>query len=361
MNNKLEMDQIADIKVIGIGGGGCNAVNRMIDSGLRGVEFIVANTDQQVLNVSRAEHKIQLGKTITKGRGAGTRPEVGKEAALENKDEIEDALRGADMVFITCGLGGGTGTGAAPVVAEIAQNLGCLTVAIVTKPFRFEGKKRLDYALVGLDELRKHVDTIVVIPNDRLRDIIDKSTPLNAAFQEVDNVLRLGVQSISDLIAVTGLVNLDFADVKTVMANKGDALIGIGVATGENRAIEAAKQSVSSPLLETDIRGATDAIINITGGANLSLFEVEDAVEVIRQSAGTDINTIFGAVINESLGDDIIVTVIATGFDQNSDSLDNRMIEQVIDMNEGRIEPDSTDDDDDIYDIPDFLKNRRNL
>ena len=358
--NNLEMDQIADIKVIGVGGGGCNAVNRMIDSGLRGVEFIVANTDQQVLNVSHAENKIQLGKTITKGRGAGTRPEVGREAALESKDSIVEVLKGADMVFVTCGMGGGTGTGAAPVIAEIAQELGALTVGIVTKPFSFEGRKRSEHAKAGLEALKEHVDTLIVIPNDRLRDIIDKSTPMLDAFKEVDNVLRLGVQSVSDLIAVTGLVNLDFADVKTVMENKGDALIGIGCATGPNRAIEAAKQSVSSPLLEKDIRGATDAIINITGGKNLSLFEVEDAVQVVREAAGTDINTIFGAVINEALDEDIVVTVIATGFDKVGEPLTNTpntMSTQVIDM----IDDDDDSSDDDIYDIPEFLRNRRSL
>lgn len=354
----LEIDQLAKIKVIGVGGGGNNAVNRMIESGVKGVEFIVANTDRQVLNSSKADVKIQLGKT---GLGAGADPEVGKKAAEESKDEITEVLRGADMVFVTCGMGGGTGTGAAPVIAEIAQDLGALTVGIVTKPFAWEGKPRSRHAEEGLDKLKDHVDTLIIIPNDRLREIIDKNTPMTEAFKEVDNVLRLGVQSISDLIAVTGLVNLDFADVKTVMSNKGDALIGIGVATGENRAIEAAKQSVSSPLLETDIRGATDAIINITGGTNLSLFEVEDAVEVVREAAGTDINTIFGAVINESLGDDIIVTVIATGFD-NQDNLENRMIEQVIDMNEPIPSYNTSDNnDDDAFDIPDFLKNRRNL
>ena len=352
----LEIDQLAKIRVIGVGGGGNNAVNRMIEAGVKGVEFIVANTDRQVLNSSKADIKIQLGKT---GLGAGADPEVGKQAAVDSKDEITDVLKGSDMVFVTCGMGGGTGTGAAPVIAEIAQNLGALTVGIVTKPFAWEGKPRSRHAEEGLEKLKDHVDTLIIIPNDRLREIIDKSTPMTEAFKEVDNVLRLGVQSISDLIAVTGLVNLDFADVKTVMSNKGDALIGIGVATGENRAIEAAKQSVSSPLLETDIRGATDAIINITGGNNLSLFEVEDAVEVIREAAGTDINTIFGAVINESLGDDIIVTVIATGFDQNKDSLENTMLEQVIDMGPVNTESDSTDDD--VYDIPDLLKNRRNL
>jgi cell division protein FtsZ len=352
----LEIDQLAKIKVIGVGGGGNNAVNRMIESGVKGVEFIVANTDRQVLNSSKADVKLQLGKS---GLGAGANPEVGRKAAEDSKDEITNVLKGADMVFVTCGMGGGTGTGAAPVIAEIAQSLGALTVGIVTKPFAWEGKPRSAHAEEGLNKLKDHVDTLIIIPNDRLREIIDKSTPMTEAFKEVDNVLRLGVQSISDLIAVTGLINLDFADVKTVMSNKGDALIGIGVATGENRAVEAAKQSVSSPLLETDIRGATDAIINITGGNNLSLFEVEDAVEVIREAAGTDINTIFGAVINESLGDDIIVTVIATGFDQNKDSLENTMLEQVIDMGPSDTESDSTDDD--VYDIPDFLKNRRNL
>ncbi len=352
----LEIDQLAKIKVIGVGGGGNNAVNRMIESGVKGVEFIVANTDRQVLNSSKADVKLQLGKS---GLGAGANPEVGRKAAEDSKEEITNVLKGADMVFVTCGMGGGTGTGAAPVIAEIAQSLGALTVGIVTKPFAWEGKPRSAHAEEGLNKLKEHVDTLIIIPNDRLREIIDKSTPMTEAFKEVDNVLRLGVQSISDLIAVTGLINLDFADVKTVMSNKGDALIGIGVATGENRAVEAAKQSVSSPLLETDIRGATDAIINITGGNNLSLFEVEDAVEVIREAAGTDINTIFGAVINESLGDDIIVTVIATGFDQNKDALENTMLEQVIDMGPSDMESDSTDDD--VYDIPDFLKNRRNL
>ena len=294
---EMKMDQIAKIKVIGVGGGGCNAVNRMIESGVQGVEFIVANTDLQVLNVSKAETKLQIGKSITNGLGAGANPDVGREAALESKKEIEEALSGADMVFVTCGMGGGTGTGAAPIVAEIAQELGALTVGIVTKPFRFEGKKRMDHAEIGIEELRHHVDTIIVIPNDRLRDIIDRTTPMMEAFKEVDNVLRRGVQSISDLIAVSGLVNLDFADVKTIMSKRGNAIIGIGIGVGENRAVEAAKQAVSSPLLETTIDGATDAIINITGGNSLTLFEAEDAAEVVRNAANTDINTIFGAVI----------------------------------------------------------------
>ena len=317
----LEMDQIAKIKVIGIGGGGNNAVNRMIDSGVKGVEFIVANTDLQVLNCSKAPTKIQIGESLTGGRGAGAKPDIGREAALESKKEIEEALRGADMVFVTCGMGGGTGTGAAPVVAQIAQELGALTVGIVTKPFTFEGKKRMEQAIAGLEELKKNVDTLIVIPNDRLREIIDKQTPLLDSFKEVDNVLRRGVQSISDLIAVAGLINLDFADVKTVMEKRGNALIGIGIGVGDNRATEAARQAVSSPLLETSISGATDAIINVTGGNNLTLFEVEEAAEVIRTSANTDMNTIFGAVINENLTDEIIVTVIATGFDQDTEPL----------------------------------------
>ncbi|MBQ3142790.1 MAG: cell division protein FtsZ [Bacilli bacterium] len=354
MNNNLEMDQIAKIKVIGVGGGGCNAVNRMIDSGLQGVEFIVANTDLQVLNSSKAEKKLQIGQKITDGLGAGANPEVGREAALESKSEIEEALKGADMVFVTCGLGGGTGTGAAPVIAEIAQNLGCLTVAIVTKPFKFEGKKRMDQALMGLDELRKHVDTIVVIPNDRLRDLIDKSTPMLDAFKEVDNVLRLGVQSISDLISVPGLVNLDFADVKAIMENRGNALIGIGVGFGENRAVEAAKQAVTSPLLETTINGATDCIVNVTGGKNLALFEAEDAAEVIRAAANTDVNLIFGVVINEALSDEAIVTVIATGFEDESEPLYQSYSNNTSTSNSVNID----EDDNNSYELPPFLRNR---
>ena len=365
MFNGLEMDQLAKIKVIGVGGAGCNAVNRMIETGVKGVEFIVANTDLQVLNNSRADIKIQIGTNLTDGLGAGANPEVGREAAVESKKEIEDALTGADMIFVTCGMGGGTGTGASPVIAEIAQTLGALTVAIVTKPFGFEGKRRMDNALQGLEELKKHVDTLIVIPNDRLREIIDKTTPMLEAFKEVDNVLRRGVQSISDLIAVVGLVNLDFADVKAVMQNSGKAIIGIGIGMGEDRAMEAAKQAVSSPLLETSITGATNAIINVTGGVNLTLFEAEQAAEVVRAAANTDINTIFGSVINENLTDEVIVTVIATGFDskeapkeplynnvQNNRRTQNREIE-VIDNFE-----DEDDDDDDDDDIPIFLQNR---
>ncbi len=345
----LERDQIAKIKVIGAGGGGCNAVNRMIESGVGGVDFIVANTDLQVLNVSKAETKIQLG---TDGLGAGGNPEIGREAAVESKQEIEDVLKGADMVFVTCGLGGGTGTGAAPIIAEIAQEQGALTVAIVTKPFKFEGRRRMENAEVGLAELRKHVDTIIVIPNDRLRDIIDRSTPIIEAFKEVDNVLRRAVQSISDLIAVSGLVNLDFADVKAVMQNRGNAIIGIGIGEGENRAIEAAQQAVASPLLENTIDGATDAIINITGGNSLTLFEAEDAAEVVRNAANTDINTIFGAVINENLNDEVIVTVIATGFDDDKEQVGG--VTDDLPNNNSYMRSDVDRD----IEIPPFLRNR---
>lgn len=358
MNNMfgLEMNQLAKIKVVGIGGGGNNAVNRMIDSGLKGVDFIVANTDLQVLNDSLAPTKIQLGSDLTDGLGAGANPAIGKEAALESKEEIEEALKGADMVFVTCGMGGGTGTGASPIVAEIAQDLGALTVGIVTKPFSFEGKKRMEQAIAGLDELKKHVDTLIVIPNDRLRELIDKSTPMLEAFREVDNVLHRGVQSISDLIAITGLVNLDFADVKAVMKDRGNALIGIGVGSGENRAVEAAKQAVSSPLLETSINGATDAIINVTGGSSLTLFEVEEAAEVIRTAANTDINTIFGAVINENLTDEVIVTVIATGFEEPSEPL----YHSFNSTNKEEMYKDDDYNDNDL-DIPPFIRDRQDF
>lgn len=353
MNNApLEMDQIAKIKVIGVGGGGCNAVNRMIDSGLKGVEFIVANTDLQIINNSKAPVKLQIGQTITDGLGAGADPEVGREAAMESRSEIEDILRGSDMVFVTAGMGGGTGTGATPIVAEIAQELGALTVAIVTKPFKFEGKKRMENALIGLDELKKHVDTLIIISNDRLRDLIDRLTPMTEAFLAADNVLAQGVQSISDLISVPGLVNLDFADVKAIMESRGSALIGAGVGSGENRAIEAAKQAVTSPLLETTINGATDCIINITGGKSLTLFEAEDAAEVIRAAANTDVNIIFGAVINEALTDEVIVTVIATGFEEEAEAL------YKYDEIKPKDRSTKIDELDEDIDIPVFLRNR---
>ncbi len=351
----LEMDQLAKIKVIGVGGGGNNAVNRMIEIGVKGVEFIVANTDLQVLNNSQAPVKIQIGTELTNGLGAGANPSIGREAALESKEEIKKALADADMVFVTCGMGGGTGTGAAPIIADIAQELGALTVGIVTKPFSFEGKKRMKQALEGLEELKKHVDTLIIIPNDRLREIIDKTTPLLDSFKEVDNILLRGVQSISDLIAFPGLINLDFADVKTVMENRGNALIGIGIGVGEGRASEAARQAVASPLLETSIAGATDAIINVTGGSNLTLFEVEEATEVIRQSANTDINMIFGAVINENLNDEIVVTVIATGFEEKEKEEEHHQVSR-SEVSHHAVRPDSEEDEAD--DIPIFLRKR---
>ena len=353
----LKLDPIAKIKVFGAGGGGCNAVNRMVDEGVQGVEFYVVNTDLQVLNASHAENKIQIGKNITGGRGAGSNPEVGREAALESKSEIEEAIKGADMVFIACGLGGGTGTGAAPIIAEIAQESGALTVGIVTKPFTFEGKRRMEHALVGLEELKKHVDTLIIIPNDRLRSIIDKTTGFQDAFKEVDNVLHRGVQSISDLIAVTGIINLDFADVKTVMEKSGTALIGIGMGVGENRAVEAAEQAVSSALLETTIEGATDAIINITGGDSLTLWEIEEAVETVREAANSDINIIFGAIPNSNLTDEVIVTVIATGFDGKGN--DEEEVEEEKFSTEDKPLPKRKNDEDLLdneYDIPPFLR-----
>lgn len=310
------IDSLATIKVIGVGGGGNNAVNRMIEHGLQGVEFIAVNTDAQALNLSKAEVKMQIGGKLTRGLGAGANPEVGKKAAEESKEQIEQALEGADMVFVTAGMGGGTGTGAAPVVAQIARELGALTVGVVTRPFTFEGRKRSTQAQGGIASMKESVDTLIVIPNDRLLEIVDKSTPMLEAFREADNVLRQGVQGISDLIAVPGLINLDFADVKTIMSNKGSALMGIGVASGESRAAEAAKKAISSPLLETSIDGAQGVLMNITGGTNLSLFEVQEAADIVASASDQEVNMIFGSVINENLKDEIVVTVIATGFSE---------------------------------------------
>ncbi|OIK14024.1 cell division protein FtsZ [Bacillus sp. MUM 116] len=310
------LDSLATIKVIGVGGGGNNAVNRMIEHGVQGVEFIAVNTDAQALNLSKAEVKMQIGGKLTRGLGAGANPEVGKKAAEESKEQLEEALRGADMVFVTAGMGGGTGTGAAPVIAQIARQLGALTVGVVTRPFTFEGKKRSTQASGGIAAMKEAVDTLIVIPNDRLLEIVDKSTPMLEAFREADNVLRQGVQGISDLIAVPGLINLDFADVKTIMSNKGSALMGIGIASGENRAAEAAKKAISSPLLETSIDGAQGVLMNITGGSNLSLYEVQEAADIVASASDQEVNMIFGSVINDNLKDEIIVTVIATGFNE---------------------------------------------
>lgn len=320
------IEALAVIKVIGVGGGGNNAVNRMIEHGVQGVEFIAVNTDAQALNLSQAEVKLQIGGKLTRGLGAGANPEVGKKAAEESREQLEEALRGADMVFVTAGMGGGTGTGAAPVIAQIAKDLGALTVGVVTRPFTFEGRKRSTQAIGGITSMKESVDTLIVIPNDKLLEIVDKNTPMLEAFREADNVLRQGVQGISDLIAVPGLINLDFADVKTIMSNKGSALMGIGMSTGENRASEAAKKAISSPLLETSIDGAKGVLMNITGGSNLSLFEVQEAADIVASASDEDVNMIFGSVINDDLKDEIIVTVIATGFtdDQISQTRSNR-------------------------------------
>lgn len=306
---------LANIKVIGVGGGGNNAVNRMITAGLKGVEFVAVNTDAQALNLSRAERKIQIGAKLTKGLGAGANPEIGQKAAEESRDELLQALRGADMVFVTAGMGGGTGTGGTPIVAAVAKEVGALTVGVVTRPFAFEGKKRSSQAEKGIQELKNQVDTLITIPNDRLLQVVDKNTTITEAFRIADDVLRQGVQGISDLIAVPGLINLDFADVKTIMTETGSALMGIGIGSGENRAVEAARAAISSPLLETSIEGARGVLLNITGGPDLSLFEVNEAAEIIAQSADPEANIIFGAVIDQAMGEEIRVTVIATGFD----------------------------------------------
>ncbi|UZN00344.1 cell division protein FtsZ [Lysinibacillus sp. MHQ-1] len=312
------VDELAVIKVIGVGGGGNNAVNRMIEHGVQGVDFIAVNTDSQALNLSKAEVRLQIGAKLTRGLGAGANPEVGKKAAEESREQLEEVLRGADMVFVTAGMGGGTGTGAAPVIAQIARELGALTVGVVTRPFTFEGRKRQTQAIGGIGSMKEAVDTLIVIPNDKLLQIVDKSTPMLEAFREADNVLRQGVQGISDLIATPGLINLDFADVKTIMSNKGSALMGIGIATGENRASEAAKKAISSPLLESSIDGAKGVLMNITGGSNLSLFEVQEAADIVASASDEEVNMIFGSVINENLKDEIIVTVIATGFSEEA-------------------------------------------
>ena len=310
--------QTAKIKVVGVGGGGSNAVNRMIESGLRGIDFIAINTDSQALNLSRAENKLQIGTKLTRGLGAGANPDIGLKAAEESREELQAALKGADMVFITAGMGGGTGTGAAPIIAGIAKEAGALAVGVVTKPFPFEGRKRMLQADAGITSLKSKVDTLIMIPNEKLLQVVDKNTSINEAFRIADDVLRQGVQGISDLIAVPGLINLDFADVKTIMLETGTALMGIGEASGENRAAVAARTAISSPLLETTIDGAKGVLLNITGSSNLGLFEVNEAAEIIAQAADPEANIIFGAVIDDSLQDEVRITVIATGFERTS-------------------------------------------
>src|SRR6188472_2122994 len=305
---------LAVIKVVGVGGGGTNAVNRMVESGLTGVEFIAVNTDAQALLDSDADVKLHIGSGATRGLGAGADPAVGQAAAQESRDELKEALKGADMIFVTAGEGGGTGTGAAPIVAELGRELEALTVGVVTKPFAFEGRRRADQADGGIQNLRDRVDTLIVIENDRLLQVVEKTTPILESFRMADDILRQGVQGITDLITVPGLVNLDFADVRTIMRDAGSALMGIGAASGDTRAADAANAAVSSPLLETTLDGATGVLLNITGGSNLGLFEVNEAAEVVTGHADPNANVIFGAVIDESMGDEVRVTVIATGF-----------------------------------------------
>lgn len=309
------MGELANIKVIGVGGAGNNAVNRMIDAGLQGVEFLAANTEVQILETSKAEKKLQLGEKLTKGLGAGAKPEVGGAAAEESKEDIMKALQGADMVFVTAGMGGGTGTGAAPIVAECAKELGALTVAVVTKPFPFEGTVRMRNANSGIEALKGKVDTIIIVPNERLLQAVDKKVTIQDAFSLADDVLRQGVQGISDLITVPGVINLDFADVKTIMTDQGEALMGIGTATGENRAVDAAKAAISSPLLERTIDGAKGIIISVTGSEDLGLLEINEAAQIISEAADPDANIIWGTSINPEMGEEVRITVIATGFE----------------------------------------------
>ncbi|HBE9548978.1 TPA: cell division protein FtsZ [Clostridioides difficile] len=383
LNFDVELEECAQIKVIGVGGGGNNAVNRMVEAQLKGVEFISVNTDKQALYTSKAEYKVQIGEKLTRGLGAGANPEVGKRAAEESKDEIVKLLQGADMVFVTAGMGGGTGTGAAPVVAGLAKEMGILTVGVVTKPFAFEGKIRMKNAEGGIAELKSKVDTLITIPNDRLLQIVQKNTSMLDAFAVADDVLKQGIQSISDLIAVEGLINLDFADVTTIMKDKGLAHMGIGSASGETRAIDAARQAIQSPLLETSIQGAKGVLLNVTGGPNLGLFEVNEASTLVMESCDPEANVIFGASIKEDLGDEIMITVIATGFEglQNG-ALDldtkpkssirsslNTTVKQAVKeieeevIAEEKIEPPKKasiiEEDDESMEIPTFLRRRR--
>ena len=315
------MSDFANIKVIGVGGGGNNAVNRMVDNQIKGVQFLAVNTENQVLELSKADVTIQIGEKVTKGLGTGANPQIGEEAAQESREEITKALEGADMVFVTAGMGGGTGTGAAPIVAECAKEVGALTVGVVTKPFAFEGKRRRAAAEKGIEFLTQKVDTIIVIPNDKLLQVVDKKCSVSDAFSKADEVLRQGIKGISDLIQIPGLINLDFADVKTIMTNQGEALMGIGEGTGENRAADAAKMAINSPLLETSIDGAKGILLNISGSSELGIFEVNEAAQIISDAADPDANIIFGSVIDESLGDKVQVTVVATGFGNNAKSV----------------------------------------
>ena len=361
------MDGTAKIKVIGVGGAGNNAVNRMIEAGIRNVEFIAVNTDRQTLNESKANSKIQIGEKLTRGLGAGANPDIGAQAAEESRAEIAEALKGSDMVFVTAGMGGGTGTGAAPIVAATAKEMGILTIGVVTKPFTFEGKKRLAQAERGIASLKGKVDTLVVIPNDKLLQVIDRKTSMIEAFRMADDVLRQGVQGISDLISVPGVINLDFADVRTIMLNQGMAHMGIGCASGENRAEDAAKQAIQSPMLETSIEGARGIIINITGGSDMGLHEANTAAELVQRSADPEANIIFGTVIDESMGDELQITVIATGFEKEEDRRPGSQYENIVadawrkrSANTITTSTSSNDSNGDL-DIPTFLRKNKGL
>jgi cell division protein FtsZ len=364
------MDGTATIKVIGVGGAGNNAVNRMIEAGIRNVEFIAVNTDRQTLNESKANSKIQIGEKLTRGLGAGANPDIGSQAAEESKAEIAEVLKGADMVFVTAGMGGGTGTGAAPIVAATAKEMGILTIGVVTKPFTFEGKKRLAQAERGVASLKGKVDTLVVIPNDKLLQVIDRKTSMIEAFRMADDVLRQGVQGISDLISVPGVINLDFADVRTIMLNQGMAHMGIGCASGENRAEDAAKQAIQSPLLETSIEGARGIIINITGGSDMGLHEANTAAELVQRSADPEANIIFGTVIDDSMGDEIQITVIATGFEKEDERRAGSQYENIVadawrkrnTSSISSVTPStSSNDSNGDLDIPTFLRKNKGL
>lgn len=363
-----QFNQKPVIKVIGVGGGGGNAINRMIENEVTGVEFVAINTDAQVLKRSKADVRIQIGKNLLRGLGAGAKPEVGKKAALESIAEIEEVVRNADMVFITGGMGGGTGTGAAPIIAKKAKEFGALTIGIVTKPFQFEGPLRMKEAIAGLEALKPHVDTLIIIPNERLLEISGPTTPLLDAFRESDNVLRQGVQGVTEIITVPGLINVDFADVRTVMENKGTALMGVGIAKGENRAIEAARKAIHSKLLEVSIDGATDAIVNITSGTNITLFETQQALQEIRNATETDINIIYGAAVSLEMSDEMVVTVIATGYELKAkdNSIENlateifkkNSTEQLKITDEGLVE---VNEEPKRSNIPDWLKRKKSI
>ena len=365
------IDGTATIKVVGVGGAGTNAVNRMVESGVKGVDFIAVNTDRQALMLSKASQKIQIGEKITRGLGAGANPEIGTQAAEESKAEITEAIKGADMVFVTAGMGGGTGTGAAPIVADCAKEMGILTIGVVTKPFTFEGKKRLTQADRGIENLKSKVDALVVIPNDKLLQVIDRKTSIVEAFKMADDILRQGVQGISDLISVPGYINLDFADIKTIMTNTGMAHMGIGRASGENRAEDAAKQAIQSPLLETSIEGARGVIINITGSKNVGLHEVNTAAELVQRSVDPEANIIYGQAIDETLDEDIVITVIATGFEKMDDTTAS-ILKQLDEQPIWSSKKESVRRNDDVpssreresssvadLDVPTFIRNRK--